>query len=167
MGDATETAFDVVCYTDGGCRGNPGPGGWGFLVFNPLTGQALERCGGEQETTNNRMEMMAAIMALRSLKKDGIRVLIHSDSQYLIKAVSEWMPGWKARGWKRKEGPLKNVDLLKELDALNARFALTWRWVKGHSGNRGNEHVDALTNRAMDSVQGGREADYEGRLVWE
>jgi ribonuclease HI len=158
--------FDVVIYTDGGCRGNPGPGGWGFLVFNPQTGHALERCGGEGETTNNRMEMMAAIMALKSLKKDGIRVLLHSDSQYMIKAMTEWVEGWKARGWKRKEGALKNVDLLKELDALKNRFSVTWRWVKGHAGNRGNEHVDQLTNRAMDSVQAGEDGVYEGRLEW-
>lgn len=158
--------FDVVAYTDGGCRGNPGPGGWGFLVFNPRTGQALERCGGEEETTNNRMEMMGAIMALKSLKKDGLRVLLYSDSQYLIKAMSEWVEGWKARGWKRKEGPLKNLDLLKELDALNQRFHVTWRWVRGHAGNRGNEHVDQLTNRAMDAVQAGQDATYERRLEW-
>ncbi len=161
-----DAIFDVVAYTDGGCRGNPGPGGWGFMVYNPNNGQALERCGGEKETTNNRMEIMAAIMALRSLKKDGTRVLLYSDSQYVIKAVSEWMPGWKARGWKRKEGELKNVDLLKELDALNARFKVTWQWVKGHAGNRGNEHVDALTNRAMDSVQAGEDMVYENRLIW-
>ena len=158
--------FDVVAYTDGGCRGNPGPGGWGFLVFNPLNGQALERCGGERETTNNRMEMLAAIMALRSLKQDGTTILLHSDSQYLIKAMSEWLPGWKARGWKRKEGELKNVDLLKDLDALNQRFQVTWRWVKGHAGDPGNEHADGLTNRAMDAVQGGRDATYENRLTW-
>lgn len=158
--------FDVVAYTDGGCRGNPGPGGWGFLVFNPRTGHALERCGGERETTNNRMEMLAAIMALKSLRKDGLRVLLHSDSQYLVKAMSEWVEGWKARGWKRKEGPLKNLDLLKELDALNQRFHITWRWVRGHAGNRGNEHVDALTNRAMDAVQAGQDMVYECRLEW-
>jgi len=158
--------FDVVIYTDGGCRGNPGPGGWGFLVFNPANGHALERCGGEGETTNNRMEMMAAIMALKSLKKDGIRVLLHSDSQYMIKAMTEWVEGWKARGWKKKEGTLKNVDLLKELDALSQQFSVTWRWVKGHSGNRGNEYVDQLTNRAMDSVQAGEDADYESRMEW-
>ena len=146
--------FDVVAYTDGGCRGNPGPGGWGFLVFNPRTGQALERCGGEGETTNNRMEMMGAIMALKSLKKDGLRVLLHSDSQYLVKAMSEWVEGWKARGWKRKEGPLKNVDLLKELDALNQRFHVTWRWVKGHSGDPGNERADALANRGVEKAMG-------------
>jgi len=159
-------AYDVVAYTDGGCRGNPGPGGWGFLVFNPTTRQALERCGGERETTNNRMEMMAAIMALRSLRKDGSRVLLHSDSQYLIKAMSEWLPGWKKRGWKRKEGELKNVDLLKELDALNQRFIVRWQWVKGHAGDPGNEHADGLTNRAMDAVQAGQDATYESRLEW-
>jgi ribonuclease HI len=158
--------FDVVIYTDGGCRGNPGPGGWGFLVFNPANGHALERCGGEGETTNNRMEMMAAIMALKSLKKDGIRVQLHSDSQYLIKAMTEWVDGWKSRGWKKKDGVLKNVDLLKELDALSQRFRVSWRWVKGHSGNRGNEHVDQLTNRAMDAVQAGEDGTYEGRLEW-
>ena len=160
------TQPDVVLYTDGGCRGNPGPGGWGFLAINPLTGQALERCGGERETTNNRMEMLAAIMGLRSLRKPGLAVLIHSDSQYLIKSVSEWMAGWKAKGWKKKDGPLKNVDLLKELDVLTQQHAVRWQWVKGHAGNPGNERVDALTNRAMDAVQAGRDPAWEGRLEW-
>lgn len=158
--------YQVIAYTDGGCRGNPGPGGWGFMIYNPKNGQALERCGGEAETTNNRMEILAAIMALRSLKKDNMTMLLYSDSQYVIKAVSEWMPGWKARGWKRKDGPLKNVDLLQELDQLNAKHLITWRWVKGHDGNPGNEHVDALTNRAMDAIQNGQSADYENRFVW-
>ena len=110
----------LVAYTDGGCRGNPGPGGWGFVIYNPLDGKALERSGGERATTNNRMEIMAAVEALRAIRKPGSEVLIHSDSQYLIKSASEWIPGWKARGWKRKEGALKNVDLLKDLDALLA-----------------------------------------------
>ncbi len=160
------TQPDVVLYTDGGCRGNPGPGGWGFLAINPLSHQALERCGGERETTNNRMEMLAAIMGLRSLRKPGLAVLIHSDSQYLIKSVSEWMPGWKAKGWKKKDGPLKNVDLLKELDVLTQQHTVRWQWVKGHAGNPGNERVDALTNRAMDSIQAGRDPEWEGRLEW-
>ena len=142
-------APDVVIYTDGGCRGNPGPGGWAFLVINPLSGSALERCGGERETTNNRMELMGAIMALRSLRRDGLTVVLHSDSQYVIKAASEWIPGWKARGWRRKEGELKNVDLLKDLDALGARFTVSWQWVRGHAGNPGNERADALANRGM------------------
>jgi ribonuclease HI len=159
--------FDVILYTDGGCRGNPGGiGGWGFLAINPRTKQALERCGGEKDTTNNRMEMMAAIMALRSLKKDGTRVQLFSDSNYLIQAMNEWVDGWKARGWKRKEGPLKNVDLWQELDALRQRFVITWTWVKGHAGNRGNEHVDQLTNQAMDALREGETAIYENRFVW-
>jgi ribonuclease HI len=162
----TSGRYDVIIYTDGGCRGNPGPGGWGFLAINPATGQALERCGGERDTTNNRMEMLAAIMALRSLRKDGIRVQLHSDSQYLIKAMNEWVAGWKARGWKRKEGELKNVDLLKELDALNQRFAVAWQWVKGHAGNPGNERVDALTNLAMDRIQAGADPAFERRCEW-
>ena len=90
-------AADVVCWTDGGCRGNPGPGGWGFVLVNAASRDCLERCGGERETTNNRMEITAAIMALRSLKRPGLAVLIHSDSQLLIKGASEWMKGWKAR----------------------------------------------------------------------
>ncbi len=157
---------EVVIYTDGGCRGNPGPGGWALLVINPASGSALERCGGERETTNNRMELMGAIMALRSLRRDGLRVALHSDSQYVIKAASEWIPGWKARGWKRKEGALKNVDLLKELDTLAARHQVGWHWVRGHAGNPGNERVDALTNQAMDALAAGLDATYEKRVSW-
>ena len=97
------TEPDVIAYTDGGCRGNPGPGGWGFLLINTVSGNALERCGGERETTNNRMEMLAAIEAIKAIKKPGMRLLVHSDSQYLIKCASEWIPGWKARGWKKKK----------------------------------------------------------------
>ena len=160
------STHDVVIYTDGGCRGNPGPGGWAFLVINPVTGSGLERCGGERDTTNNRMELMGAIMALRSLRKDGLTVLLHSDSQYVIKAASEWMPGWKARGWKRKEGALKNVDLLQDLDALGGRHRVDWRWVRGHSGNPGNERVDALTNQAMDALQAGADPLFEKRVSW-
>ena len=159
-------SHDVVIYTDGGCRGNPGPGGWAFLVINPATGSALERCGAERETTNNRMELMGAIMALRSLRKDGLKVLLHSDSQYVIKAASEWIPAWKARGWRRKEGELKNVDLLKDLDELGNRHAVRWEWVRGHNGNPGNERVDALTNQAMDALQAGTDGQFEQRVTW-
>ncbi len=157
---------DVVIYTDGGCRGNPGPGGWAFLAINPATGSALERCGGERDTTNNRMELMGAIMALRSLRKDGLKVLLHSDSQYVVKAASEWIPSWKARGWRRKEGALKNIDLLKDLDALGARFQVSWQWVRGHAGNPGNERVDALTNQAMDAIRAGGDPVFEKRVSW-
>ena len=156
----------IHAYTDGGCRGNPGTGGWAFLVVNTATGQALERTGGEAQTTNNRMEMMAAIMALRSLRQPGMEVILHSDSQYLIKSVTEWMKGWKARGWKKSGGPLKNVDLLKELDALVPQHRVQWRWVKGHDGNHGNERVDQLANEAMDRIATGVDPAWEQRTVW-
>ena len=157
---------DVIAYTDGGCRGNPGPGGWGCLIINPRTGEALERCGGEAATTNNKMELTGAIMALRALKKPGTAAQIHSDSLYVIKSASEWIPGWKARGWKRKEGPLKNDELLQELDRLLAQHAITWQWVKGHDGNPGNERVDALANRAMDAIARGEDPSFEQRVMW-
>ncbi|MBA2481256.1 MAG: ribonuclease HI [Planctomycetes bacterium] len=157
---------DVLAYTDGGCRGNPGPGGWACLIIDPRTHDALERSGGEGATTNNRMEILAAIMALRSLKKPGTAILIHSDSQYVIKAASEWIPGWKARGWKRKDGPLKNVDLLQEIDGLLAQHRVTWQWVKGHDGNPGNERVDALANQAMDTIARGGDPTFEQRVRW-
>jgi len=157
---------DIIAWTDGGCRGNPGPGGWAFVVVNPRTGGALERCGGERGTTNNRMEVQAAVEALASLKVKGLDVLIHSDSQYLIKAASEWIKGWKARGWKRKEGELKNVDLLQELDHLLGVHKVRWQWVKGHSGERGNERVDLLGNQAMDRIAAGQDPAWEQRCTW-
>lgn len=157
---------DVVCWTDGGCRGNPGPGGWGMILVNVASRDCLERCGGESETTNNRMEVTAAIMVLRSLKKPGLSVLIHSDSQYLIKAATEWLPGWKAKGWRRKEGALLNVDLWQELDRLLPLHQVSWKWVRGHAGDPGNERADALTNRAMDAVQAGRDAAWTERSQW-
>src|SRR4030095_14723714 len=109
---------DVIAYTDGGCRGNPGVGGWAFLLIHPTTCRALERAGGEPHTTNNRMEMTAAVEALNAVRKRNTSVLIRSDSRYLIDCCTKWLPGWKARGWKRKEGPLKNLDLLQALDEL-------------------------------------------------
>lgn len=157
---------DVIAYTDGGCRGNPGPGGWAFMVINAASGAALERCGGERETTNNRMEYLAAIQALRSLRKPGLSVLIHSDSNLLIQSASEWIKGWKARGWRKKDGELKNVDLLKEIDALMQIHRVQWQWVKGHAGNPGNERVDQLTNDAMDRIQRGESPDWERRGTW-
>ncbi|HYE05844.1 MAG TPA: ribonuclease HI [Planctomycetota bacterium] len=156
----------LIAYTDGGCRGNPGPGGWAFVIYNPEDGKALERCGGEAETTNNRMEIGAAVEALKSLRKPGHDVLIHSDSQYLIKSASEWIPGWKARGWRRKDGPLANVDLLQELDRLLALHRVRWQWVKGHSGDLGNERVDLLANEAMDRIAAGQDPAWENRCTW-
>jgi ribonuclease HI len=157
---------DVIAYTDGGCRGNPGPGAWAFLLIDPTTGQCLERTGGEKLTTNNRMELLGVIEALRAIKNPNQRVRLLSDSLYVIKAASQWMDGWKARGWKRKEGPLKNVDLLQELDALKARHQVDWQWVRGHDGEPGNERVDELTNHGMDRIARGEDPSWECRGTW-
>lgn len=157
---------DVIIYTDGGCRGNPGPGAWAFLVIDARNGKAFERTGGDRQTTNNRMEMLGAIEALKALKKDGLEVDLYSDSQYVVKAASEWMAGWKRRGWRRAQGPLQNVDLLQELDREMQRHRVTWRWLRGHDGDPGNERVDRLTNDGMDRIQRGQDADWERRTRW-
>jgi ribonuclease HI len=143
----------VEIYTDGACRGNPGPGGWAALL---LAGEhEREISGAEAATTNNRMELTAVIRALEALKRpiDGA---IYTDSQYVRQGVLEWMPNWKARGWKTADKkPVKNQDLWQTLDALVAKHRLEWHWVKGHSGNVGNERVDALANRAIDALLSG------------
>jgi len=156
----------VIAYTDGGCRGNPGIGAWAFLLIDCASGRALERCDGERHTTNNRMELSAVLMALRALSKAGLSVLVRSDSRYTIDCCRSWMPGWKARGWRRKGGELKNVDLLQELDREMTRHDLSWEWIKGHSGDAGNDHVDDLLNRAMDRLAAGADAYHERRLEW-
>jgi ribonuclease HI len=138
---------DVVIYTDGACSGNPGPGGWGAI----LTAGAHERelCGGERHTTNNRMEITAAIKALEALKRP-CRVELHTDSQYLRQGITEWLAGWKARGWKTAaKAPVKNEDLWRELDAARARHHVDWRWVKGHAGHPMNERADALARKGL------------------
>lgn len=144
----------VLAWTDGGCRGNPGPGGWGFLLVDLDGGGAVARRGGEGDTTNNRMELTAAIEALRALASPS-DIEIRTDSRLLVDTCSKWIAGWKRRGWKRKEGPVKNLDLVQELDMLMTRHRVTWTWVEGHAGIRGNEFVDGLTNIAMDAVQRG------------
>jgi ribonuclease HI len=144
----------VEIYTDGACKGNPGPGGWGVLLKSG--GVEKELFGGERETTNNRMEMMAVIMALESLKRP-CHVILHVDSQYVLKGINEWLAGWKAKGWKTAaKQPVKNVDLWQQLDALvaGAGHRIDWRWVKGHDGDPGNERADALANRGVDQVLG-------------
>ena len=142
----------VVIYTDGACRGNPGPGGWGALIKEG--GDQRELSGAENETTNNRMEMTAAIMALRSLP-DGSAADLYTDSEYVMRGLNEWLPGWKARGWKTAaKKPVKNQDLWQALDAANARHKVRWHWVKGHAGNDGNEYVDRLANQAIDTLLG-------------
>lgn len=155
----------LVAYTDGGCRGNPGVGGWAFVLVHRATGSTLERRGGEAETTNNRMEITAALELLRSLKRPGQRLEIRSDSRYLIDLATKWAAGWKRRGWTRKgKEPLKNLDLIKPLDALLDTHHVTWTWVAGHSGEPGNDYVDQLANEAMDCLQSGADPALERRL---
>ena len=160
------TDAQVIAYTDGGCRGNPGIGAWGVVLVNTAKGSCRELAGGERQTTNNRMEMQAAIEALKALKVDGLSVLIRSDSKYLIQCCQEWLPGWKRNGWKKKDGPLKNVDLLQELDRLLVRHRVRWEWVAGHSGDRGNERCDQLANESMDRLQRGDDPTWDQRGVW-
>lgn len=137
----------IEIYTDGACKGNPGPGGWGALM---RAGEHVkELFGGEPNTTNNRMELMAVIAALGALTRP-CTVVVHTDSQYVQKGISEWIHGWKARGWQTAaRAPVKNVDLWQALDAAQARHTIEWRWVKGHAGHEGNEKADALANRGV------------------
>ena len=140
----------VTIYTDGACRGNPGPGGWGALLV--LNEKKREMCGGEKGTTNNRMELTAAIEALGALKKP-CNVRLVTDSQYVLKGVTEWMAGWKKRGWKTAaKQPVKNVDLWQKLDLALGPHDVTWEWVKGHAGHPGNERADQLANRGIDEL---------------
>jgi ribonuclease HI len=156
----------IQAWTDGGCRGNPGIGAWAFVIVDTHNGKALERAAGEVKTTNNRMEMMAAIETLRSLHQPS-EIVIHSDSKYLIDCCSKWMAGWKRNGWKRKGGALKNVDLLQELDNLLAKHQVRWQWVKGHSGDTGNEYVDSNLNTVMDHIaKGNKDHRIDGRITW-
>lgn len=143
---------NVVIFTDGGCRGNPGPGGWGALLR--FGDHEKEIYGYEEETTNNRMELMAAIRALETLNRD-CPVVITTDSQYVRQGITEWMEGWKKRGWKTAaKKPVKNKDLWQRLDEAVKQHDVDWQWVKGHSGHEGNERADELANRAMDERRG-------------
>jgi ribonuclease HI len=137
----------VTIYTDGACKGNPGPGGWGAILF--YGDKKKEICGGEPATTNNRMELMGAISALELLNRP-CKVELHTDSQYVMKGIQEWIKGWKARGWKTADkSPVKNDDLWKRLDAARERHDVDWRWVKGHAGHPLNERADALANEGL------------------
>ena len=141
---------DVVIYTDGACSGNPGPGGWGAILM--FRGKEKELCGGEPATTNNRMELMAAIEALTALTRP-CRVELHTDSQYVRTGITEWLPGWKARGWRTaSKAPVKNDDLWKRLDAARQRHEVDWRWVKGHAGHELNERADALAQKGLEEA---------------
>jgi len=139
---------EVVMYTDGACRGNPGPGGWGVLLLSK--GREREICGGEPATTNNRMELTAAIRGLVALRR-RCSVTIYTDSEYVRKGIDEWLANWKQRGWKTAaKKPVKNVDLWRELDAAASGHAIDWRWVKGHAGDPGNERADELANIGLE-----------------
>ena len=140
----------VQIFTDGACRGNPGPGGWGALLR--FGGEEKTLFGGEQDTTNNRMELTAVIEALGALKRP-CDVTLTSDSTYVLKGIQEWMPNWKKRGWKTaSKKPVKNVDLWKKLDVLIVEHKIDWRWVKGHSGHPENELADQLANQGIDQL---------------
>lgn len=144
--DPTETEI----FTDGACRGNPGPGGWGVLLRH--NGHEKTLYGAEAQTTNNRMELMAAIAALESLKRP-CRVHLVTDSQYVQKGIEEWLAGWKRRGWKTAaRKPVKNVDLWQRLDRAASDHVVRWTWVRGHSGHEENELADRLANQAIDEL---------------
>lgn len=145
MSDAKE---HVEIHADGACKGNPGPGGWGaWLAFG---GREKELCGGELLTTNNRMEMTAVIRALEQLKRP-CKVKVYTDSAYVQKGMTEWLQGWKARGWRTADKkPVKNDDLWKQLDSLTSQHDIKWVWVKGHAGHAGNERADALANKGVE-----------------
>jgi ribonuclease HI len=141
---------EVIIYTDGACKGNPGVGGWGVVLRSGAHQKTLH--GGEAQTTNNRMELMAAIRALEALKRPS-RVLIHTDSQYVLKGMTEWIDGWKRRGWVTADKkPVKNVDLWQRLDQAAAPHTLRWVWVRGHTGDPGNELADQLANQGVEAA---------------
>lgn len=141
---------DVEIFTDGACRGNPGPGGWGALLR--CDGREKALYGGEPATTNNRMELMAAIVALEGLKRP-CRVVLTTDSEYVRKGITEWLANWKRRNWRTSaRKPVKNEDLWRRLDDATRRHEIEWRWVKGHSGHPENERADQLANRGIDEL---------------
>mgnify|MGYP002623727315 CR=1 FL=1 len=143
---------DIVIYTDGGCSGNPGPGGWGIVVI--ADGQVKQLSGGERDTTNNKMELTAAINALKVVRNTpsfgGRKIVVNIDSQYVKNGITSWIKNWKAKGWKTADKkPVKNQSLWEELDALNAGLDITWNWVKGHAGIEYNEMCDSLCKMEM------------------
>jgi ribonuclease HI len=152
-GDAASGGKVVEIFTDGACSGNPGPGGWGVVLR--WNGVEKELFGGEAETTNNRMELTAAIRGLESLKRP-VTVRLYTDSEYVKKGITEWIHGWKARGWKTAaKDPVKNADLWQALDAARSRHEVTFHWVRGHAGHPENERADALARRGVAEVRGG------------
>ncbi len=144
----------IDIFTDGACSGNPGPGGWGAILR--MNDKEKELFGGAAQTTNNRMEMMAVIEALKAVKHP-VALRVHTDSQYVQKGISEWIHGWKQRGWKTaSKAPVKNEDLWRELDRLASRHAIEWIWVKGHAGHAENERADVLARRGVELARAGK-----------
>jgi ribonuclease HI len=143
---------EVILYTDGACSGNPGPGGWGFILRHPKSGKEIERSGGEANTTNNQMELTAVIEGLKALTRP-VTVEIVSDSKYVLQGLADWLPAWKKNGWRRKEKgkwmPIKNVELWQELDSLTRKHEVTLTHVKGHAGHIDNERCDKLATTAI------------------
>ena len=140
----------VIIYTDGACRGNPGPGGWGVLIEYGESSKQFY--GGDISTTNNKMELTAAIMALKEIK-EPCEIILYTDSKYVLQGIEEWIHNWKKRGWRgANKKPVKNIDLWKELDELRDEHNIKWNWVKGHSGDPGNETADMLANRGIDEL---------------
>lgn len=145
---------EIVIHTDGACRGNPGPGGWGALLQYNGTAKPIK--GSARETTNNRMELTAAIRALETLKQP-CRVTLITDSNYVRQGITEWLPNWKKRGWRTADKkPVKNADLWQELESVTLQHQIEWRWVRGHSGDAGNEAADLLANEAIDEMLSSR-----------
>jgi ribonuclease HI len=150
MSKSASGAEVVRIYTDGACKGNPGPGGWGAIL--QMDGKEKELFGGETQTTNNRMELTAVIRALELLKRP-CHIEVYTDSQYVQKGISEWLPDWKRRGWRTADKkPVKNVDLWQELDRLAGAHRIAWHWVKGHAGHPENERADELANRGVQEL---------------
>lgn len=141
----------IIIYTDGGCRGNPGIGGWGVWLRYGERDKKLN--GFEKNTTNNRMELMAAIKALEVIKSSDIAIDLYTDSKYVMNGITQWVIGWKQKNWKTAaKKPVKNADLWQKLDELNQKHQVNWQWVKGHSGDKGNDMADLLANQAMDNI---------------
>lgn len=150
MSNAQHDSQPVTIYTDGACRGNPGPGGWGVTLSRGR--QYKELHGSEPLTTNNRMELTAAIKALQALRRP-LPVILYTDSKYLVQGITDWLPKWKAKGWRKSDGkPVENADLWKALDDAASVHAVQWAWVRGHTGNPGNERADALANLGIDAI---------------
>lgn len=150
MSDNPEEIVDI--FTDGACSGNPGPGGWGAILRSH--GREKELCGGEPDTTNNRMELTAVIEALKALKRP-VKARVHTDSQYVQKGISEWIHAWKRRGWRTAgKQAVKNADLWRALDEQAARHRVEWLWVRGHAGHAENERADALARRGIETLNG-------------